>query len=66
MIKVVDFSALNHSTISPCGCKALSGNVNKPSSACGCVGCFFRGTPGFVPLTDPFVSIPVKKLGAQN
>ena len=66
MVKVVDFSALDHSTISPCGCMALSGNVDKPSPACGCVRCFSRDTPVFVspvfvPLTDPFVSIPVKR-----
>ena len=63
VVKVVDFSALDHSTISSCGCKALSGNVDKPSFACGCAGCFSRGTPVFVPLTDPFVLIPVKQLG---
>ena len=53
MVKVVDFSALGHSTISPCGCKAVSDNVNKSSSACGCVVLCSRGTPVFVPLTDP-------------
>ena len=63
MVKVGDFSVLDHSTILPCGCKALTGNVDKPCSVCGCVGCFSRGTPVFVPLTDPFVSIPVKQLG---
>ena len=66
MVKMVDFSALDHSTISLCGCKALSGNVDKPSSVCGCAGCFSRGTPVFVPLTDPFVSIPVKQLGGHK
>ena len=55
MVKVVDFSALDHST--------LSGNVDKQSSACGCVGCFSLGTPVFVPLTDPFVSLAC---GTQN
>ena len=30
MVKVVHFRALDHSTISPCGCTALSGNVDKP------------------------------------
>ena len=66
MVKMVDFSALDHSTISLCVCKALSGNVDKPMSVCGCVGCFSRGTPVFVPLTDPFVSIPVKQLGGHK
>ena len=67
MVKVVDFSALDHSTISSCGCKAVSDNVNKPSSACGCVVFFCsRGTSVFVPLTDPFVSIPVKQLGGRK
>ena len=68
MFKMVDFSALDHSAISLCGCKALSGNVDKPSSVCGCAGCLSRGTPVFVPLTctDPFVSIPVKQLGGHK
>ena len=49
VVKVVVFSALDHSSISPCGCMTLSGNVDKPSSACGCVRCFFSGYSRFRP-----------------
>ena len=67
MVKMVDFSALDHSTISLCGCKALSGNVDKPSSVCGCAGYFSRGTPVFVPLTDPIrLNTSETALGTQN
>ena len=53
VVKVVDFSALDHSTISSCGCKVLSGNVDKPSFACGCAGCFFPGYSRFRPTYRP-------------
>ena len=66
MVKAVDFSALDHSTISSCGCKAVSDNVNKPGSACGCVVFLFPGYSRFRPTYRSFVSIPVKQLGGRK
>ena len=48
VVKVADFSALDHSIISP----LLVGRIHmwdEPTSACGCVRWFFNGYSGFRP-----------------
>ena len=66
MVKVADFSALNHSIISPLWVRAsLGARVTCGTSQvllAGVSGGFSPGTPVFAPPTDWFVSIWVKKL----
>ena len=53
VVKVADFSALDHSIISPMLVRASHGARihmrDKPCSACGCVRWFFPGYSGFRP-----------------